>query len=173
MDSKPLCHQGCPHNYCYYVPGLVLISALHALFNFHNCNGEVGTSIAVLCESQQRQEKANWLIGLNTEQSQESSWGGCDSQAPALCSLPYLNSQSDLGKLCLAEAECYNFCMGPAHGALGCCFPSEPTRCIFLLPQPGPGSDSFGQDGACLLKSRCQSQGQSDRSEFSSAYWKP
>ena len=31
----------------------------------------------------------------------------------------------------------------------------------------------LGQDGACPAEARHSSQGQSDRSEFSSAYWKP
>ena len=64
---------------------------------------------------------------------------------------------------------------GPGHGALGCWCATfllnQPD--VFSAPQPGPSGGSFGQDGACPAEARHSSQGQSDRSEFSSAYWKP
>lgn len=123
------------HNYS-YVPSLVLTSALHALSYLTFIRIMVGWApLLQFCARVNRGRRR--LIDLDTEQSKELSWGGCDSQAPALCSLPYSSSQSGFRKLCLAEAACYTFCTGPGpwtSGILVCCFPSDMTRCVFLPP---------------------------------------
>lgn len=105
------------------------------------------------------------LTGWGTEQSQELSQRGCNSQAHALCLLPYPNTQNGfrVRSFVWQKQSAIPSAWPPAHGAwvLTCPFPPDPTGLIFLPPRPGPSGGSVSQDGACLMEARCQSQGQS------------